>query len=306
MMNDYLKSRAYYADKYLNKNPDYEFKVTDPMKVGMAVDIWLTESKKAFDKKYCRKFERTVKRFKRTVKKTDDKELFEAETILKNKQDVVYDKESKIIEDQIKNHDEENVLSSTIYDKALQVAEYVAKQPFWYTNVDDAYFQIPLEGEVEGLQVCGLPDRIDPLGETHYHLTDLKVVSAMKNSSPKKWFWNAQEMGYLRQLALYQYLWAQKQGVPVTNIMCSHSTASYIQPGITRVALFRVPQAVLDIAMEEVREIARNIKDENFDDKLVTWNQAQKIGYENDNKEQDLSDWDAVEDAGGNERFIKS
>jgi hypothetical protein len=269
MMNDYLKSRAYYADKYLNKNPDYEFKVTDPMKVGLIADNILTRGEDEYQVK---------------VLKRDNPDLYEEQ----------------------KQMDPRYLVTDTVMDKALQVAEYVAKQPFWYTNVDDAYFQIPLEGEVEGLQVCGLPDRIDPLGETHYHLTDLKVVSAMKNSSPKKWFWNAQEMGYLRQLALYQYLWAQKQGVPVTNIMCSHSTASYIQPGITRVALFRVPQAVLDIAMEEVREIARNIKDENFDDKLVTWNQAQKIGYENDNKEQDLSDWDAVEDAGGNERFIKS
>jgi hypothetical protein len=295
-MNDYLRSPAYYEEKYLGKNPDYKSKVTDPMKVGMAVDVWLTDSEKAFNKKYCRKFDRTVKRFKRSVKYGDDPETYIKETKLKIKQDDLYDKETGIIEKQLKKFGEDGVLSATIYDKALQVTKYIAAQPFWAEGDEDAYYQVPLEGEVEGLQMCGLPDRIDPLGDTRYRLIDLKVVSAMKTSSAKKWFWNAEEMGYLRQLALYQYLWAEKQGVPVKNIECCHAAASYVQPGITRVSLYVVPQSILDHAFEQVKEIAVKIKNKDFDEEPITWELAEQLGYENDNQKQDTSEWCTIED----------
>jgi hypothetical protein len=240
------------------------------MKVGLIVDGILTNDGKH--------------EFQTKVLKREDPDLYEEQ----------------------KQMDPKYLVTDTTMDKALQVAEYVAKQPFWKNGNEDAYYQIPLEGKVEGLLMCGLPDRIDPLGDQRYRLIDLKVVSAMKNSNKNKWFWNAEEMGYLRQLALYQYLWAQQQGVPVENVECAHATASYIQPGITRVALYIVPQAVLNAAFEQVQRIARLIKDKVFTEEPITWDNAETIGYENDNKEQDFSDWDVAEDDAGNERHIKS
>lgn len=82
---------------------------------------------------------------------------------------------------------------------------------------------------------------------------------------------NAVDMGYFRQAAIYQKLWADLQGVPRQHVPFSWAVASYVQKGLVQVELYKAPQEHIDKAMDEVELLLEGIKQERFEDRLLTW-----------------------------------
>jgi len=238
-ITDYLKSPAFYKKKYIDKK--IEFNLTDPMKVGLMVDAILTQPKNNY--------------FQKKVLKRDDPTVFATQKTL----------------------DDRYLLTPTNYDKAANIASYIDSQPFWKQGLKNALFQQVLEGKLNNSLVCGLPDRIDPLGDQKWRMTDVKVVSAMKISSPQKWLWNCLEMGYIRQAAMYRMLWAQKQGIPTTNIDFYHAVGTQVQEGLCQVKLYKLPESFIMQAEVEIDYALTGIKDKDFKDVPVTWGQAERF-----------------------------
>lgn len=236
MISTYLKSPALYKKMYIDKT--ITFNVTDPMKKGSIVDDLLTLGKTQYSPK---------------VLKKDDPDLFEMQ----------------------KDMDPEYIVSPATYDQALDIVAHVKSQPYWKKGIRSAKFQETFYREAGDQVLCGMADRIDKLptknGIQRYRLSDLKVTSAMKVTSPHKWFWNCQEMGYFRQLALYRYLFAHQQGIPELNITCHHTVVCYVQEGLVESHLFDIPESILNIALVEVFQALENIKCERFEDPKLSW-----------------------------------
>ncbi len=244
---DYIKSPEYYKRKYIDRTVVQ--KMTAPMQRGSMVDYLLTQAKEGERPVYVRKFERTCY-------KKDDPET--------------YAKESDIIAGQ-ESLDSKYLVTPAIYDQAWSVVNEIIRQPYWQDGIKDAQWQVVLEGELEGLKVCGLPDRIDPLGDNKYRLIDVKCVNPIKIDNPKKWLWNARESGYFHQAALYQYLLAERQDIPLAHIECCHVVGAPVDDGYAISAIYRIPQQHLNRAMEEIRRALRGIKAKNFAPKLMSW-----------------------------------
>ena len=134
-----------------------------------------------------------------------------------------------------------------------------------------------LEGMIEGLQVCGMADRIDLMQDGTYRMVDLKITSEMKNENAIKWHYHCINFKYYHQLALYQYLFMTKRGLKKHQVECCHVSAAYISPGLSRIKGFRISQERLDEAMREVRWALGEIKQYNFDPQLVTWKDAEVV-----------------------------
>lgn len=235
MITDYLKSPEYFKKKYIDRTIKQKF--TAPMQKGSMVDAILT---------------RNTNPYEYAVLKKEDPETFERQKTL----------------------DPAFLVTKALYYEAMAVVEEVKRQPYWQHNIENALFQTVLEGTLEGVLTCGLPDRIDPLGNMKYRMVDLKVVNPIKLSSPRKWLANAQEAGYIHQAALYQYLFAKEQGIPITNIQFAHVVAASVSPSYATSKLFIIPQELIDEAMLEVRSALQGIKAKNFEPKLLSWDEA--------------------------------
>lgn len=239
MISDYLKSPGYYYKKHIGKT--IKRKVTDPMKRGSVVDAMLTQDSNPYQIK---------------VLKKDDPDLYEEQQEM----------------------DGHFLISETEWSKAQTVADHVRSQPIWSEGLEDANFQVLLEGEIEGLQVCGLADRINGLGDLRYRLIDLKVVNPIKIDHAQKWYWNVIEMGYARQMSLYQHLFAESQGIPSENVECAHIVGAFIEEGFAICKGFLLPQPLLDEAFSQCLEALRGIKHKQFNDPQITWADAETIG----------------------------
>jgi len=234
MLGIYKKSPALYKKMFIDKEPGYEFVCTDAMKRGLVVDAALTQGDCPYQVK---------------VLKRDDPETFALQ----------------------KDMDPRYLLNETNWQQATEIIERIEEQPFWHDGFDKRIFQMPLEGKINDVLVCGLPDWIDPAGEGHWRMVDLKVVSAMKITNPRKWFMNAMDMGYFRQAAIYQHLFAELKGVPKHHVPFSWAVASYVQKGLVQVELYHAPQEHIDKAMDEVERLLDGIKNKRFEDRLLTW-----------------------------------
>lgn len=234
-ISDYLKSPNYYFKKHVEKI--VETKVTDPMKRGSIVDAMLTQEENPYQMK---------------VLKREDPDLYEEQ----------------------KEMDDRFLVTETCWEQARQVAEHIKDQPIWNENLDSASFQVLLEGELNGVKVCGLADRIDSLGDQKYRLIDLKVVNPIKIDNTNKWYWNTMEMGYLRQMALYQHLWAHSQGIPTEFVSCAHIVGAYVDDQYCISKGFLIPQELLDVAFQEILTALEGIKHKQYDEPKTTWQSA--------------------------------
>lgn len=234
MISTYLKSPALYEGRYVTKTIE-RLKTTNPMKKGLIVDHILTQPDEfPFEKK---------------VRQYEDKERFAAQ----------------------KEMDDRYLVTPAIYDEAVEIAGAFIEQPFWQDGLQEAKFQLVLEGEIDDVLVCGLPDRVDRTGEQSWRITDVKVVAPRKMQSPAVWYRNAKEMGYLRQAAMYRQLFADLQGVPVENVTFTFAVGSRPDKGFVDIKLFDVPPHLMDMAMLEIREALDGIKKKAFQKKLLTW-----------------------------------
>jgi len=237
-IGDYLKDPGYYKARHIDRT--IEFKVTDPMKIGSMVDEILTQDNNPYQTK---------------VLKREDAAQFETQKTL----------------------DPRYLMTPAAYKKAWAIADHVNKQPFWTSGLEDAEFQTVLTSELHGTPVCGLTDRIDELKDGKYRISDLKVVSPIKISSPEKWIYNAIEMGYIRQAALYRYLFAQQYELNEEDIEFCHIVATQLQEGLCGVKLFRVSPELMEEAMDEIYIALRGIKAKQFDSPQVTWNEIKNL-----------------------------
>ncbi len=250
MITDYLKSPEYYKRKYIDRTVVQKF--TAPMQRGSMVDYLLTQAKEGERPVYVRKFERTC--FKK-----DDPETYAKET------DIIAGQESL---------DSRYLVTPGIYDQAWSVVNEIIRQPYWQDGIKDAQFQVVLEGKLEGLQVCGLPDRLDSLGDGRYRMIDVKCVNPIKIDNPRKWLWNAKESGYMHQAALYQFLLADREDIPRTNIEFCHVVGAPADDGYAISQIYKIPQYHIDKAMEDIYRALRGIKAKNFAPKLMSWKDA--------------------------------
>ncbi len=184
----------------------------------------------------------------------------------------VKNKEDKTQKDRL---DPRFIVSESCYEEAKTIINEIKKHPFWKKGLKSASFQHVLEGKIDDVLVCGLPDRIDALGDGKYRMIDLKVTNPIKIDNVNKWFWNARESGYIHQAALYQYLFAEEQGIPRTNVTFYHAVAAYVDVGYAKVRLYQIPQSQIDVAFGEIRKTLWAIKDKKFDDVLFTWDDAE-------------------------------
>jgi len=243
MINDYIKSPAFFKKKYIDRV--IPRRVTDPMKRGLVLDGMLT-TPESFP--YVRKFERTC------TKKQNPEQ---------------YDKETQIVDEQSKLSPD-IVVSPFYWDQALQTAQFIEKQQFWKRRLDRAYFQEPIEGELDGHLVCGLPDRVDRV-DLKWFIQDLKFTQPIKTQTAKTWLRHCHEMGYLRQAALYRYLWSKHKDCPLEEIKFGFIAASYLEFGLSRVDLFEVDNSLYTEAMTEIRTALFGISRKLFADQSVSW-----------------------------------
>lgn len=261
-INDYLRSPEYFYKKHVAKSIPRKAP-TSPMKVGSYVDACLTNPKVA--KKYQQKFERTCYA-------KDDRET--------------YDEETAIIEAQ-KQFGEDYVLTDTEWMKGVQLVEFIKSQPFWQNGLQKAVMQQPMEMTLNGHLLCGLPDRMDWIrgaefgeGEGAYaepdalHISDLKMSSFIKTSTPAKWFYNAREMGYIRQFAMYRWLAHVTFNVPKENMRFSHMVGIWHEDGLVDAKLYTFPKYEIDKAERELVAALEQIAKKNFGRKLLSWDDA--------------------------------
>jgi len=246
MLSDYSKSRAYYKAKYIDKDPRLQFKVTDSMKRGLVVDDQLTnEGNGGYQMK-----------FKRSCLKRDNPDQYEMET--------------HTIEDQ-KQLDPRYLVGEKTYEEAEEIIEAIRQHSFWKNGLEKRDFQVLLKGELEDSSICGLADWIDDLGDGRYRIVDLKVTSAMKLASTAKWSINSINMGYVRQGALYQHMFAVDKRIPIENIEFCHAVAAFVMPGVVKIELFRFKQDMLDVAFDGATELLRDIRENHFEDIDKDW-----------------------------------
>ena len=255
---------------YIDKS--VTFKQTAPMVFGSIVDDKLTQGVTRYEPK----LKRTHSKFKRTCKKKDNAEQYDIETAFVKASDAAYDAETELIEEQVERVGEDFLVTQEVWDKTEEVVNAIKSAPFWQDGVENSMMQVPMKGTLQGATVCGMADRIDTLSsdDFRYRMIDLKTVSYLKTSTPQKWFHNCKEFGYFRQLALYRYLWAELQGIPLENITCHHAVASWVQDGLVTIKLFTVPEGILNAAFAELEMALSGILAGDFEDEKPTWGGA--------------------------------
>ena len=161
----------------------------------------------------------------------------------------------------------------------MGVVAEIRRQPVWLQGLEDAMFQQVLEGEIDGVQVCGLPDRIDPLGDQKYRMIDLKVVAPMKMEDAHKWYYNVLDSRYDIQAALYQYLFAKQQGIPLENVEFYHLVSCSVDKGFAKTRMFKIPQSMMDASMFDVHVALDGIKKRNEFDPVLwkSWDEAETL-----------------------------
>lgn len=259
-INDYIKSPEYFYKKHVAKSIPRK-PPTSPMKVGSYVDACLTNPKVA--KRYQQKFERTCYA-------KDDRETYDEETLIIDAQKAL---------------GEEYVLSETEWLKGTQLVEFIKSQPFWQDGLQKAVMQQPMEMTINQpsrhpfeFLLCGLPDRMDWVGlgteDAYLHIIDLKMSSFIKTSTPAKWFYNAREMGYIRQFAMYRMLACNTFGITRERIRFSHAVGIWHEDGLVDTQLYTFPIREVDKAEEEILDALQQIGMKNFGRKRLSWDDS--------------------------------
>lgn len=259
-INDYIKSPEFFYKKHIAKSIPRK-PPTSPMKVGSYVDACLTNPKVA--KKYQVKFERTCYA-------KDDRET--------------YDLETQIIDAQ-KALGDEYVLTDTEWMKGTQLVEFIKSQPFWQMGLKEAIMQKPMEMTLKHPQpgieflLCGLPDRMDwetgaEGSQATLHIQDLKMSSFIKTSTHAKWFYNAREMGYIRQFAMYRLLASATFNIPYGQMKFSHAVGIWHEDGLVDAKLYTFPRYEIDKAEREIFQALEQIEFKQFGRKLLSWDDA--------------------------------
>lgn len=188
-----------------------------------------------------------------------------------------------------------SLISENDFRKAKIMATAVAATKFWQDMKEKATFQIILEGSIGGLQVCGKPDILWRRVDGDVQVLDLKTARESAARSPRSFEYQAIELGYFVQLAMYRELLRQNgveiqgQGFVVVGL------------GMDEVPLIhtvRVHPAALDAGWKAVLYAIDGIKNGRFDaPEPKAWGEASWIGVPNeeDNTAQEPEDEESDE-----------
>ena len=256
MVKTYLKSPSLYKRRYIDLEPSCQIKVSDAMKKGSALDELLTND-------------------------TNTRYVVNP-----------YDGRTKLGKQFKEDHGEEYLINDAILSDVVAMHDEIAKQPFWKNNLEQRIFQLPLEGEIEGVLCKALPDWIDPLvdpatlpdnpdkwpDEVH-RMVDLKSTTVKNMETPRKWMFQCDQMGYFNQAAHFQEIYSQVTGIPKDFLPFYWAIVATdpFEPGRIVVRTYKAPQSLLDEALEETKAALRGIKAKKFDDELFTWDEAEEL-----------------------------
>lgn len=235
----YLKSPSLYHKRYVEKLPEAQFVGGDAVKRGSIVDAMLTGGKNLYSVR---------------VLKRDDPELYAEQ----------------------QKHPE-LLVSQTLVTQAQAMASEALRHPAWSEGMKKAKFQVLLEGEIEGVKVCGLADRVDFLDDGSVRLIDLKSTSPSAIRSARTWFWHSWDFRLDVQMAEYRELLAMKLGIEETKIRCYHFVVAYVEPGLVKVKAYEFPEDLLARGSADVHDALKGIAAGKFNENLVTWEDAELL-----------------------------
>ncbi len=154
-----------------------------------------------------------------------------------------------------KDQKNDKLVTQAMWDKGKDMASYVRKHDFWkeLMNTKGVQMQKILEGVINSTKICGMADIIVP-----GRLIDLKCTNATNVKSEKKWHYHCLEMGYYRQLALYNKLLGGGN-------KCYHLCLSETKTDFYELRLFRADMMEIDNALVDVLKAIDDIKKKKFD-----------------------------------------
>lgn len=223
MIGDYLKDPFFYHCKHIEGSICQ--KAPSPaMKVGSAVDMWITEGKSHFDTYIIKK------------KKYLKKEEKEAIKVLEADDDFI-------------------VLTEGEYSQAVLLATRLLQQSLLQTLLKDknTLRQPILTGKINKVKVKGKFDLLTVDGDTVI-ITDIKTAQTIK---PAKYFFHCHNYGYYRQMAMYREL--AEQNYPDKKIECYHLTVEKDSDGIHNCAVFGFTDHMLENGLLEINETLKKI-----------------------------------------------
>ena len=252
-ISDYLKSKEYFYKKHVLHTIHEE--PSPSMMIGKMVDAALTN----------RSLSAITNNWQLKVKKSDNPELYDYQQL-----------------------NPENVVTETILEKALEMAQTVLDSDFYKEDcAKNALTQIPLEGIINNVPVCGIPDSIiivtDSDTATRIIITDWKTSAPGDVATPERWLRKVQAYGYDRQLVMYQMLIAQNIKKFVSRKKKKviwefrHVVIENVKDGIYHTHLFNIHHSVLSEAcftiLNTIKEIGENLKigESAFRDKKLSW-----------------------------------
>lgn len=241
----YLQDPYYFYQLYIAK--EKEFKQTPSMRLGSAIDMWLTENRAKF-----------VGTYEQKVKRSEDKELYDMQ----------------------QNMDEQYLLTPAEYEKVQTICESVEATTFWQEIKKDSNWirQAILRMDKEGgigphfKGVSGKPDLYKIKG-TKAIIIDLKTASDIE---PRRFGYACRDFGYFVQQAFYQMLIMHLN--PKVKVCESFIVATETGGWVNRTKLYRMNQG--EIETEKVNilgwvdEISKIKKYKPTD---LTWDDVEEI-----------------------------
>jgi len=243
-IKDFLKDPNYFYKRHVTG--EIIFEPTPSMRIGSAVDLWLTGSKAQFDKTYCKK-----------VMKKDNPDLYK------------YQQECGA-----------ELLSPSDYEKVEGMCERVRKLSVYKDIKKNFKSQKILKidkklGLFDG--IAGIPDWyyiFEENGIEHCVIVDLKTA---QNVHENKFKYVCMDYGYYLQQAVYQmllsYLYPNIKDFQ-SFILAVENTAPYITN------LFELDQQEIEFQKLEVTrvlDLIASYKVKDFKPKNINWEEAIKL-----------------------------
>lgn len=158
-------------------------------------------------------------------------------------------------------------VSEDAFAEADMLAKFVRSQPFWNAGKKD--YQVVVEGDLVGAQVCGMVDAVLNHADGVV-LLDLKCTNSRAMASANSWKWQVLDFGYHLQAAMYCELWRQRTGILPRFV---HVTACVDGNGMPRVRLYELPF----VGLSEIERGISGIRKGDFDDPPVEWSGVELI-----------------------------
>jgi len=234
-IKDFMKDPDYFYKKHVTG--EIVFEPTPSMKIGSAVDLWLTGSPAQFRKKYQEK-----------VLKKDNPDLFDVQKLL----------------------DPQCLLSPAEFAKVTGIVKRVKKLSIYKNIKKNFKSQKILKVEQEmGMfpGICGIPDWYI-VADSDCIIVDLKTT---QNVAENKFKWSCLDYGYYIQQAVYQML--LKELHPEIKKFKSYILAvESLEPYL--VNLFELEQEQIDFTKVEVTRVLYDIakfKAKDFKPRNISW-----------------------------------